>query len=355
MIGVGSVDSGEASPNTPVAAPVSPVSGRPIPGNDGGAPAAATAACRQWLGGAKGRGMNQSVRRDLRVPDAERDESTFFSVHGVRLDADRLVNPLATTDENVAALRQQFEDAKPYKHLVIDGLFSPQLLECIHNEFDDVRGADWQRYDTRNEVKMGTKPNSRLGPAAQLYFDTIYSKRFIDFLSRVTGVESLITDPLLYNGGMHKIPTGGRFAVHLDFNKHPVNKLDNRLVFITYLNKDWKPEYGGALQLWNATKDRCEAEVLPVFGRSILMYHSSVSYHGHPDPIRAPDGRTRRSVAAYYYSNGRDDEATDKDHTTIFVKPITMGRFGRIALGVKYCTPPVLVDAFRFVMRRRWS
>ncbi|HJQ61073.1 MAG TPA: 2OG-Fe(II) oxygenase [Vineibacter sp.] len=296
--------------------------------------------------------MTQTVRKDDGVV---RDEENFFSLHGIRLDADKLINPLALTDANVSALRDQFVAAQPFKHLVLDGLFSPRLLECIHDEFDVVRSGDWQRYDTRNEVKMGTKASTPLGPAAQLYFDTIYSKRFVDFLSRVTGVESLITDPMLHNGGMHKIPTGGKFAVHIDFNKHPINKLDNRMVFITYLNKDWLPEYGGALQLWNGTRDKCEVEVVPEFGRSILMYQTSKSFHGHPDPVRAPAGRTRRSVAAYYYSNGRADEASDKDHSTIFVKPITMGRFGRIALGVKYCTPPVLVDAFRVLTRRQWS
>lgn len=296
------------------------------------------------------------MRKDeLSVLAANRESDNFVSVHGVRLGVDDLFNPELLTDDSIAALRERFEKAQPFKHLVIDGLFSPRLLECIHEEFDDVQGADWQRYDTRNERKMGTKPNSRLGPAAQLYFDTIYSKRFVDFFHRVSGVEALITDPMLYNGGMHKIPTGGKFAIHVDFNKHPVTKLDNRLVFITYLNKDWKKEYGGALQLWNATKDQCVAEVLPVFGRSILMYHSSVSFHGHPDPINAPEGRSRRSVAAYFYSNGRNDEANDRDHTTIFVKPITMGRYGRIALGVKYCTPPVLVDAFRALTGRQWS
>jgi Rps23 Pro-64 3,4-dihydroxylase Tpa1-like proline 4-hydroxylase len=38
--------------------------------------------------------------------------------------------------------------------------------------------------------------------------------------------------------------------MHVDFNQHSVTRLDNRLVFITYLNKNWRSSYGGALELW---------------------------------------------------------------------------------------------------------
>ncbi|TWT11644.1 2OG-Fe(II) oxygenase [Reyranella sp. CPCC 100927] len=283
-----------------------------------------------------------------------RHARAYVSLDGVELDTAALVNPAMLMDDSIEALGERFRQAQPFKHLVFEGLFEPRLLERIHDEFEFVSRADWERYDNRNERKLGTKPSARLGPAAQLYFDTIYSKRFVDFLGRISGIDGLITDPMLYGGGLHKIPTGGKFAPHVDFNKHPVTRLDNRLVFLTYLNKDWKPEYGGALQLWDVDSDRCTVEVVPEFGRSILFYQSSRSIHGHPDPVRAPNGRARRSAAAYFYSNGRGDESTDHYHTTIIRKPITVGPYARLALGVKYWTPPVLIDAFRLITRRQW-
>ena len=42
---------------------------------------------------------------------------------------------------------------------------------------------------------------------------------------------------------------GGKFALRTDFTQHTMTKLENRLIFITYLNKDWLPSYGGALEL----------------------------------------------------------------------------------------------------------
>ena len=43
--------------------------------------------------------------------------------------------------------------------------------------------------------------------------------------------------------------------------------LTNTLVFITYLNRDWRPEYGGALELWDGKRNQKVTEVAPVFGR----------------------------------------------------------------------------------------
>jgi hypothetical protein len=59
-----------------------------------------------------------------------------------------------------------------------------------------------------------------------------------------------------------------------------------------------------------------------------LCIFLSLSDHGHPEPIRAPDGRARRSIALYYYTNGRpSDECLDNDcsgqgHSTLFQKPV---------------------------------
>jgi hypothetical protein len=91
----------------------------------------------------------------------------------------------------------------------------------------------------------------------------------------------------------------------------------------------------------------CQAEIDPVFGRSILFLQSSKSLHGHPKPVEAPGGRSRRSAAAYFYSNGRNDGDGAKFRTTCFPVPIICSRSDKVRNAVKYVTPPVLVDAFR--------
>ncbi len=256
------------------------------------------------------------------------------------------------TRTRIAELRAAFANAEPFPHLVIDGLFNQALLDLISAEFDQIGFGDWVRYDSADEVKRGTRPAASLGSAAQAYFDAIHRAAFLGFLGEVTGIAGLIPDPMLKGGGLHEIRPGGRFGVHIDFEKHPVTMLDNRLVLITYLNKDWDPAWGGALQLWSSTANRCVKSVEPVFGRTILFAHSSISLHGHPEPVRAPPGRARRSIAAYFYTNGRPDGEEAGRLTTRFHTPLLYGPWGRTLLAVKYVTPPALVHLAKWARRK---
>nr|WP_321985466.1 2OG-Fe(II) oxygenase [uncultured Lichenicoccus sp.] len=257
------------------------------------------------------------------------------------------LNEALLSEETVLSLRSRFDTAAPFPHLVIDGLFDPQMLERVAADYDRVSSEDWIKYETANEVKFGTRPNVRLGPGSQSYFDTIHRAKFTQFLSGVTGIQALVTDPMLRGGGLHEIPVGGKFKVHVDFTRHVDTKLDNRLVFITYLNKGWQPEWGGALELW--TRAECVREVVPVFGRSIVFMHTAHSLHGHPVPVKTPDGRTRRSVAAYFYTNGRPDPTPAERITTQFLNAevVKVPLRDRAARTARYVLPPMVLDGLR--------
>jgi hypothetical protein len=272
-------------------------------------------------------------------------------INGVSIGLDEIVDEAIFAPKRIEALREAFANAKPFQHLVIDGLFSPKLLELVLADFDRLNWSDWRRYDTQYEVKRGSAPKTWLGHASQLYFNTIYSGRFVDFLERVADIAGLVTDPELFAGGLHDIPPGGKFAMHIDFNQHAVTRLDNRLVFITYLNKDWQSSYGGGLELRNIEGDEESAvEIVPEFGRSALFYQSSKSLHGHPKAVDAPNGRHRRSAAAYFYSNGRPDDDGQEFHTTQFVKTADPPKHEKLTNIAKYLLPPVLVDGVRKAM-----
>jgi Rps23 Pro-64 3,4-dihydroxylase Tpa1-like proline 4-hydroxylase len=291
-------------------------------------------------------------RKSDTIPWAEQETSAKDQDHvvlgGVRVNLGEILNGEFLAPKKTRELAEIFRTTRPFPHLVVEGLFSPQLLELVHADFDTLGWSNWIRYDNCQELKRGSLPNSRFGPAAQLYFSTIYSGEFLDFLSRVTGIPGLITDPEFHGGGLHEIPQGGRFSMHVDFNRHPVTRLSNRLVLITYLNRDWLPSYGSALEFWDFDTRERKVTIEPTFGRTALFYQSSKSLHGHPDPVKAPNGRTRRSVTAYFYSNGRaDEDAATQPHTTLFPTPVLRSRHDRILNAAKYLLPPVLVDAGR--------
>lgn len=290
-------------------------------------------------------------RQSLSVSSVAEFDRDHIVIGGTEFGFDEILNHALLASKTAERFEKTFKTNAPFPHLVVEGLFNPRLLELMHSDFDRLNWSDWRRYDNANERKLSSLPNTRFGPATQLYFNTIHSSQFIAFLERITGIVGLVSDPALHAGGFHEIPQGGSFRTHLDFNHHPVTKLDNRLVFITYLNKDWRPSYGAALELWSAEENRCVVEVEPTFGRSVLFYQSSKSMHGHPNPVNAPGGRGRRSAAAYFYTNGRSDNEGAAAHSTIYGDPIARTRREKIANALKYVTPPVMVDAFRALKR----
>jgi len=217
-----------------------------------------------------------------------------------------------------AALREQYVNARPFPHIVLDNLFPNEILEEVLDDFPRPEEIAWRKFDNPTEKKLGYWHENPLRPRIQLFLYEMNSAPLLQFLERLTGIEGLISDPYYGGAGPHQIERGGFLKVHVDFNWHPLLRLDRRLNLLVYLNQDWKEEYGGHLELWNRDVSRCEQKVLPVFNRTVVFSTTDFSYHGHPNPLACPEGRTRKSVSFYYYSNGRPDEERSAPHDTIF-------------------------------------
>jgi 2OG-Fe(II) oxygenase superfamily len=209
-----------------------------------------------------------------------------------------------------------FRDAEPFPHLVVDALFPESVLRRIDHAFEIASPSIWKQFEGPLHRKLASQPGALLPKSAQEYFDFIYSNPFIRQLTQITGIDNLIPDPALYGGGMHEVSAGDSFDVHLDFVLHPRTLLRNRLVMITYLNDSWKPEVGGALELWNEKTSSCAKIIAPLFGRTVILEQSPRAIHGQPVPIR--EGYRRRSVIAYYYTNGLTKRESDDLETVYF-------------------------------------
>lgn len=211
-----------------------------------------------------------------------------------------------------------YANARPFPHVVFDNFFDPALLDLVLSEFPKPGEIKWQRFDKAQEIKLASASETSFGPTTRLLLYHLNSITFLDFLSSVTGIANLIPDPCFDGGGLHQIERGGKLAVHADFNNHPRYGLNRRLNALLYLNKDWREEYGGHLELWNRDMTRREAKILPVFNRFMVFGTTDFTYHGHPDPLQCPEGMTRKSLALYYFTNGRPAEEITGEHSTIF-------------------------------------
>ena len=221
--------------------------------------------------------------------------------------------------EPVAVKRcRDYAEAEPFPHIVLDSLFPEEMAEGILNEFPTPQEIQWRRHQHAHSKKLATENEVQLGPFTRQVIYQLNSAVFIHFLETLTGIDGLIPDPHLWGGGLHQIERGGFLGIHADFNRHPKLKLDRRLNLLLYLNKNWKEEYGGHLQLWSRDMKRCGQKLLPVFNRCVIFSTTDFSFHGHPDSLTCPEGESRKSLALYYYSNGRPAEEISPSHSTLY-------------------------------------
>lgn len=214
--------------------------------------------------------------------------------------------------------RESYLSAKPFPHIVVDDFLDPALLSVVVHEFPKPGQIRWERFDNAREIKLASSAETTFGAVTRLLLYHLNSMTFLEFLSEVTGISNLIPDPSFEGGGLHQIVRGGKLGIHADFNKHRAYQLDRRLNLLLYLNKDWREEYGGHLELWDRNMSRCERKVLPLFNRMMVFGTTDFTYHGHPEPLQCPEGMTRRSLALYYFSNGRPADELSGEHSTLF-------------------------------------
>jgi Rps23 Pro-64 3,4-dihydroxylase Tpa1-like proline 4-hydroxylase len=245
---------------------------------------------------------------------------------------------------------EEYKNNKPFPHIYFDDFLPVAAAEAALKDFPEPKQLTWTEFDRPTERKLAFDEVEKLPPSVRdvLYF--LNSRPMLQFLEVLTGIKGVIPDPYFVGGGLHQIKPGGNLEVHADFNFHTKLKLDRRINVLIYLNKDWKEEYGGHFELWNRDMTAAEQKILPLFNRCAIFSTTSYSYHGHPTPLACPPDRTRKSMATYYYSNGRPEEEIGDAHSTLFqARPGVVLEKPRTSMKdvVVAVTPPILISAIK--------
>jgi hypothetical protein len=215
----------------------------------------------------------------------------------------RLLFPYAKWTAQLPGLRRQFREAKPYPHVHLKQFLDADVAAEMASEFPDMATDAWTRYKHQNENKLGLAKRSLFPPLLGEVVDELNSEAFVHWLSQMTGIPSLLPDDMLEGGGLHQSGSGGFLNVHTDFSNHHYHKHWRRQVnLILYLNPQWQEPWGGALELWDRDMHRCVVKVPPLFNEALIFRTDEISYHGFPDPLRCPEGESRKSLALYYYT-----------------------------------------------------
>jgi Rps23 Pro-64 3,4-dihydroxylase Tpa1-like proline 4-hydroxylase len=207
-------------------------------------------------------------------------------------------------DIDFAAVGQHMRNAPAFPHFCIDNFLEESFAEACHDAFPSYSEAEALGTTFRHVNEHGKTQiteSAKFKPPISKLHELLASKAFLDKLSLMSGIEGLVADPLLSGGGIHETNGGGRLDVHVDFNFNEELGLFRRLNILVYFNKDWKEDFGGYLDLWDADVKNCVARVAPNFNRAAGFATSHLSWHG-VTPVKCPSGMARKSFAAYYYT-----------------------------------------------------
>jgi len=222
------------------------------------------------------------------------------------------------------AKRDAYLGAKPYPHVAIDDFLGPAVAGRLAACFPGPEHPGWMRRDYREQgARLGQLQRRGFEGVAAAIRDLLSElggMAFLDFLGALTGIDGLIGDPHFRGAGPTLTLPGGHLALHADFNRDRTRHLERRVTVLYYLAQDWQEAWGGALELWDAGRTRCEASYLPVLDRLVVMAHGDDAWHGHPAPLACPEGRFRAAVGAYYYTAAPSPDEADA-HGAIWALP----------------------------------
>lgn len=246
---------------------------------------------------------------------------------------------------------QAYANADPFPHIAIEDFIRPEIIAGVLSEVAAGSDAQWSDMEDRYQKKSALNSTRAMGPKTRALIQFLNGQEVIMFLERLTGIEGLVPDPTLAGGGLHELRNGGFLGVHADFNFQKHLRLDRRINLLIYLNDEWDEAWGGNLELWDTEMNACVKRYAPVLNRCVIFNTTDKSFHGNPEPVKTPDGRIRRSIAMYYYTNGRPDAEVSGEHMTLFqYRPGEGSAADHGKRMLKKFVPPIITEALE---RRR--
>lgn len=230
-------------------------------------------------------------------------------------------------EKRLNEIKQDFQSKKPFRYTSFENFFNPQAAEAILREYPSIEEGAWDGTTYINQKNKFQKTKFDKDSLFDKVFRELNSTVFTNWLSRVSGIQELKGDPELFGGGLHQSVKGAFLNVHVDYNLHPTTRQHRRLNVLVYMNKDWREEYEGHVELWDLTGEKQVLldSIAPLFNRCVIFETNEISFHGHPRPLNTPRGVSRKSLATYYYSEERPGNEIAPEHNTIYVNTEGVG------------------------------
>jgi hypothetical protein len=221
--------------------------------------------------------------------------------------------------------RSRFQRAEPFKHVVVEPFFAAAMAEQLVADFPPFSN---ERAINEFGVVGGKAVNEKLAaisPAYARLAGHLQSAQFLQLISHLTGIPDLLADPNMHGGGTHENRHGQELDPHVDFNYDPPTKLHRRINLLVYLNKEWRAEWGGSIELHSNPRrpeDNRITSYAPAFNRALIFETNEYSWHGFPKIDLPAEKRhlSRKSISIYLYSRDRPASEIGPEHGTFYVQ-----------------------------------
>lgn len=211
-----------------------------------------------------------------------------------------------------------YQNAKPFPHIVLDDFLPVPLARELSAAFPDPADISWVERNNENNRRRYQHDETKVPMLLREMLRELNSRQFILFLETLTGIPSLLPDPYFIGGGVHMSTTGDFLKIHADFNWHHKLQAHRRINALLYLSDDWRPEWQGALEFWDKEMTAPVVSALPIFNRLVVFSTGEHSNHGQRLPNLCPPGVHRKVLNLYYYTAQRHDGDTADPHFTLY-------------------------------------
>ena len=232
-------------------------------------------------------------------------------------------------------LKEQYKSAKPFPYIVIDNFLPEGIMDLVLKEVQAHPDWYWDptEYVSNFQINKMFTPSPEIDndafeqsmtllkkhcPFTMHVLEYLNSQEVLTFLEDLTDIKDLSSDPYWLGGGLHQTRSGGKLGIHADFNIHKFLQVHRRINMLIYLNKDWKDEYNGELELWERDMSSRAQKIKPIFNRAVIFNITDDAYHGHPIPLNVPDDIGRYSLALYYYTKDRPEHEKGPYHEVLW-------------------------------------
>lgn len=199
----------------------------------------------------------------------------------------------------------------------IDGLLPVEMALEIYRCLEPSHSA-WRKMDSFRESKLTSKQFDQFAPLLKEVTFAFQDRRVIDCVEKITGIANQLPDSQLYAGGLSLMLKNDFLDPHIDNSHDQEQKSYRRLNLLYYVTPEWRPEYGGNLELWDKGVKH-SVTIESAFNRLVLMETHRTSWHSVSTVVA--EGKYRCCVSNYYFSKESPTGETYHHVTSFMARP----------------------------------